>query len=644
MEAAIQQMTDSLRHRGPDKGANWWDVDNGVALGHRRLAVVDLTEAGSQPMVSQSGRYVMVFNGEIYNHLDLRAEATRKSPQIQWRGTCDSETLLECIALWGVAETLERCVGMFAVALWDRETRSLTLIRDRFGEKPLYYGTLGGLFVFASELRAFRKISDTSIDIDETALGLYLQYGYVPEPFSILVGISKLEPGCVLNVSPAQLRSATVPTPLPFWSAADVARKAAENQLDTSDHKDKANQLEALLNQSVKQQMVADVPLGAFLSGGIDSSTVVGIMQANSVDTVRTYSIGFEQADFNEAHFAKEVAQHLGTEHTELYVTNQELLDVVPQIPKIWDEPFSDSSQIPTFLVSQLARRDVTVALSGDGGDELFGGYTRYGFTQQIWEKVERIPRPLRDAVAKSITSLSPHSWDLLSKPLMNLIPSRFRFAQLGDKLHLAAGPLAAKSGQDAHVAMVQMQSALKLMGKFAEPDPLREKWPGLGDLLENMMVLDAITYLPGDVLAKVDRAAMALSLETRAPFLDHRIYEFSRQLPMGFKVNKGEGKWLLRQVLDRYVPRELVNRPKMGFGVPVGKWLAGPLRDWASELLDPELLRDSGIRHPETVATMWSDQLNGRRNWSKQIWAIVCFVEWRNTANSQSCEEKRFP
>lgn len=632
-------MTDSLKHRGPDQGGSWCDLDHGLALGHRRLAVVDLTEAGAQPMASRSGRHIMVFNGEIYNHHDLRREVINQTPKFSWQGTSDSETLLECIALWGIVETLEKCVGMFALALWDKETLSLTLVRDRFGEKPLYYGIVEGLFVFASELKAFHEISSSSLEIDNNALGLYLQYGYVPEPFSILDGVSKLEPGCLLQISLEQVRSGQVVAPVPYWSASQVARDAANNKLDARNHEDHADSLEALLIESVKHQMVADVPVGAFLSGGIDSSTVVGIMQAHSTNVVKTYSIGFEEVDFDEARFARDVAQHLGTDHTDFYVTNQELLDVVPQIPRIWDEPFSDSSQIPTFLVSQLARRDVTVALSGDGGDEFFGGYTRYGFTQQVWGRAQKIPHPVRSLIASAMTSLSPQTWDTLSRPLMSLLPSKFRFAQVGDKLHLAARPFAAGSGREAHISMVEMQSALELLGREPEVNPLREKWSETGNLLDNMMVLDALTYMTGDILAKVDRAAMAVSLETRAPFLDQRIYEFSRRLPVELKVVKGEGKWLLKQVLDRYVPRHLVDRPKMGFGVPLGAWLKGPLLSWAEELLDPAVLRDAGISQPERVAEMWSEHVSGRRNWAKQIWAIVCFIEWNNTVRPRTCE-----
>lgn len=639
LESTVDRMTDSLKHRGPDQGGSWCDLDHGLALGHRRLAVVDLTEAGAQPMASRSGRHIMVFNGEIYNHHDLRREVINQTPKFSWQGTSDSETLLECIALWGIVETLEKCVGMFALALWDKETLSLTLVRDRFGEKPLYYGIVEGLFVFASELKAFHEISSSSLEIDNNALGLYLQYGYVPEPFSILDGVFKLEPGYLLQISLKQLRSGQVVPSVPYWSASQVARDAANNKLDARNHEDHADSLEALLIESVKHQMVADVPVGAFLSGGIDSSTVVGIMQAHSTNVVKTYSIGFEEVDFDEARFARDVAQHLGTDHTDFYVTNQELLDVVPQIPRIWDEPFSDSSQIPTFLVSQLARRDVTVALSGDGGDEFFGGYTRYGFTQQVWGRAQKIPRPVRSLIASAMTSLSPQTWDTLSRPLMSLLPSKFRFAQVGDKLHLAARPFAAGSGREAHISMVEMQSALELLGREPEVNPLREKWSETGNLLDNMMVLDALTYMTGDILAKVDRAAMAVSLETRAPFLDQRIYEFSRRLPVELKVVKGEGKWLLKQVLDRYVPRHLVDRPKMGFGVPLGAWLKGPLLSWAEELLDPAVLRDAGISQPERVAEMWSEHVSGRRNWAKQIWAIVCFIEWNNTVRPRTCE-----
>jgi asparagine synthase (glutamine-hydrolysing) len=643
----VRRMADTLTHRGPDDAGVWVDKDSGVALGHRRLAILDLSPAGHQPMVSASGRYVIAFNGEIYNHLELRKELAKLGAggtAPAWRGHSDTETLLAAFEAWGMEKTLTRCVGMFALALWDRKTRTLTLARDRMGEKPLYYGWVRGTLVFGSELKALRAHPGFDNAIERRALTLFMRYNYVPAPWSIFENTWKLPPGCYVQFAAAALTPGSSPMGRgevkPYWSVRDVAEAGLLHPLADNEAA-AAEKLEALLKQSIASQMVADVPLGAFLSGGIDSSTVVALMQAHSSRPVQTFSIGFHEDEYNEAEHAKAVARHLGTNHTELYVTPEEAMAVIPKLPTLYDEPFADSSQIPTFLVAELARRQVTVSLSGDGGDELFGGYTRYFWTRSLWRRLAQIPMELRRALQRMLIAVPPACWNTFLAAIHPLLPHRYRVSLAGDKVHKLAELLTLDSPQAVYRYLVShwKHPAQELVLGANEPPTVLQTvdaWPqalhsdGKGNRLEAMMMfLDQRTYLPDDILVKVDRAAMGVSLETRVPFLDHRVVEFAWRLPLTMKLRGGQGKWLLRQVLYRYVPKALIERPKMGFGVPLDRWLRGPLREWAEDLLSEERLKHEGFLNPAPVQQMWAEHLSGRRNWAYYLWDVLMWEAW---------------
>jgi asparagine synthase (glutamine-hydrolysing) len=635
-EALLRRMTDTLIHRGPDDGGVWCDIEQRMGLGHRRLAILDVSPAGHQPMVSESGRYVIAFNGEIYNHLELRRELQQTPPSppfskwgiFDWHGHSDTETLLAGIEAWGLEATLNKSIGMFAIALWDRQSHTLTLARDRMGEKPLYYGWQGSgnelVFLFGSELKALKAHPAFAADIDRGALCLLLRHNYIPAPYSIYQGIAKLEPGCLLTVSLAQPELKI----WRYWDAVEVSRSGVAKPF-TGTPEQAVDALEVLAKDAVRQQMMADVPLGAFLSGGVDSSSVVALMQAQSSCPVKTFTIGFNEAGYNEAVHAKAVALHLGTEHTELYVSPKQAMEVIPRLPGLYCEPFADSSQIPTFLVSQLAKQHVTVSLSGDAGDELFCGYNRYQFTSNLWQKLALMPSPLRALAAKGITALSPAVWDSLA----SIIPGAGRYAVLGDKLHKGAGVLASATVNELYLGMVShlRNPADWVIGGQEPPTRLTGLRPELGGLnaVERMMALDTISYLPDDILVKLDRAGMGVSLEGRVPFLDHRLVEFAWSLPMEYKLREGQTKWPLRQMLYRHVPRELIDRPKMGFGVPLQDWLRGPLRDWAEELLDEAQLAREGYFHPAPIRKIWAEHLSGRRNWMAQLWNVLIFQAW---------------
>jgi asparagine synthase (glutamine-hydrolysing) len=627
-EILLRQMSDTLIHRGPDDGGVWFDRGQRIGLGHRRLSIVDLSPAGHQPMSSASGRFEIAFNGEVYNHLDLRTALEGLGQAPVWRGHSDTETLLAGIEVWGVEATLKKAIGMFAIALWDRQTNTLTLARDRVGEKPLYFGWQGSgadrVFLFGSELKALKAHPAFTAEIDRGALCLLLRHNYIPAPYSIYQDIAKLEPGCLLTVSLAQPE----PKTLKYWSLIEVARSAVAKPFEGTPEQ-AVNALEVLAKDAVRQQMMADVPLGAFLSGGVDSSAVVALMQSLSSRPVKTFTIGFNEEGYNEAVHAKAVAQHLGTDHTELYVTAQQAMEVIPRLPSLYCEPFADSSQIPTFLVSQLAKQHVTVSLSGDAGDELFCGYNRYQLTSRLWRKISWLPMPVRALVAKGITSAAPATWDSAAR----WIPGAGRYAVFGDKLHKGAGVLASRTVDELYLGMVShLQNPAEWVVDGQEPPTnLKGLPPNLDGLcdVERMMSLDAISYLPDDILVKVDRAGMGVSLEGRVPFLDHRVVEFAWHLPLNYKLRDGQTKWPLRQVLYRYVPRELIERPKMGFGVPLQDWLRGPLREWAESLLDEVRLQNEGYFHPAPIRKMWAEHLSGKRNCMAGLWSVLMFQAW---------------
>ena len=631
-EAMLKRMADTIAYRGPDDAGYWCDEDHRVGLGHRRLAIVDLSLAGHQPMQSASGRYIIAFNGEIYNHLLLRQELRATGQTPSWRGHSDTETLLAGFDAWGIQGTVERAIGMFAFAVWDRQTKALTLARDRLGEKPLYYGWQGrgngAVFLFGSELKALRAHPDFENNINRGALGLHLRHNYIPSPYSIYEGISKLLPGSLLTVS-LQLREPQVRA---YWSGAQVAESGLANAFE-GDAEQAVDELEALLKDAVRQQMMADVPLGAFLSGGVDSSTVVALMQAQSSRPVKTFTIGFNEKGYNEAVHAKAVARHLGTDHTELYVTAEQARAVIPLLPTLYDEPFSDSSQIPTYLVSGLARQHVTVSLSGDAGDELFCGYNRYQMTANLWRKLTAVPLPLRKLAARGLTSISPQSWNRLADALARFLPSSARLANVGDKLHKGAGVLSSQSADALYLGLVSHwhDPASVVIGGHEPPTLLTGNVPALNGLddVQRMMALDMLTYLPDDILTKVDRAAMGVSLETRVPFLDHRVVEFAWSLPQSMKLRDGQSKWALRQVLYRHVPKALIERPKMGFGVPIDIWLRGPLRGWAEDLLSEARLKREGFFNPAPIRRKWAEHLSGQRNWQYHLWDVLMFQAW---------------
>jgi len=625
----VTAMTDSIVHRGPDAAGVWLDADAGIALGHRRLSIVDLSPAGHQPMKSTSGRYVVVFNGEIYNHLDLRAELQASGQAPDWRGHSDTETLIAGFDAWGVASTISRAVGMFAFALWDRRTRKLILGRDRMGEKPLYYGWQGegtdASFLFGSELRALRAHPACGAEIDRGAVMHFMRHGHVGEKQAIYRNLNRLSPGCLAEVSLGQ------PSVLitRYWSAVTAARQ--KKIID--DPSDAINALDALLQNAVGRQMVADVPLGAFLSGGIDSSLIVGLMQAQSARPVKTYTIGFHEPRYNEADFASRVAAHLGTDHTELYVGDTELRNVVPMLPVIYDEPFADASQIPTFLVSKLAQDSVTVALSGDGGDELFCGYDRYQQGAALMRHLSGVPRLLCGAAAGVAATIPARMWDMAMAPLRKVPVGK---EPNGQWVHRMADYAASGSVDQLHRKLVSRwrQPERIVLNGVEPPSLLGELAPSRGSEndIERMMLLDVLTYLPDDILTKVDRAAMHVSLETRAPLLDHRVVEFASRLPIEMKLREGKSKWALRQVLYRYVPADLIERPKMGFEVPVGLWLCGPLRDWAEDLLDEKKLKNDGILNVAVVRQTWAEHLSKRFNWGLPLWNVLMFLAWKNS------------
>ena len=623
--AIAARMAHRIAHRGPDDTGVWCDTAAGLALAHRRLSILDLSPAGHQPICSPCGRYTLVYNGEIYNHLDLRADLEREGGAFNWRGHSDTETLLAALRHWGVRAALERLNGMFAFALWDRAERTLFLARDRMGEKPLYYGRCNDTFLFGSELKALRAHPRWNGQLDRDALTLYLRHNYVPAPWSIYRGIQKLQPAHFVAITNGGRAS---PEPQCYWNIRDVATGGVSDATP----EDLTDELETLLRDAIGRRMTADVPLGAFLSGGLDSSTVAALMQAQSDRPIRTFSIGFHEEGYDEATHARAVADYLGTDHTELYVTPHEAMAVIPDLPAIYDEPFSDSSQIPTFLVSRLARQHVTVSLSGDGGDELFYGYGRYLRGDRIWKILGWLPPSARRGLATLVRCAPGQTLDRLQRA----VPRRLQVSSLPDRLPKLAEVLAHRDGHAFYRALVShAKNPASLVRGGQEPDTVLSRpgtLPSLSGMRERMMLLDMLTYLPDDILTKVDRASMAASLEARVPLLDHRLVEFAWRVPTSLKYRDGQSKWLLRQVLYRHVPRDLMERPKMGFGVPIEHWLRGPLRDWGEALLDEKRLHEEGIFDPLPIRRMWCEHLGGERRRHYHLWDVLMFQAWRES------------
>jgi asparagine synthase (glutamine-hydrolysing) len=610
-------MTEALRHRGPDDEGYWTDPDAGIGLGHRRLAILDLSPEARQPMRSASGRYVIVFNGEVYNFGDLRADLEHDGAR--FRGHSDTEVMLAAVERWGMRVAVQRFAGMFAFALWDARDCALHLVRDRLGEKPLYYGWMGHTLLFGSELKALRVHPEWQGKIDRGALALYLRHSYIPSPYSVHQGVRKVSPGTIVTVRPRRAGEATCESR--YWSAREVVERGLAAPLAGSET-EIVGACECLLREVIKREMVADVPLGAFLSGGIDSSTVVALMQAQSSRPVRTFTVGFHEREYNEADHAKTVAAYLGTEHTELYVTPQDMLGVIARLPLLYDEPFADSSQIPTFLVAQMTRNHVTVSLSGDGGDELFGGYTRYFQGERVWRAVGALPLRVRRVVGAALDTVP-------------------RGPDWSDRLHKLARVLRARTvpamyrevmSQDGTPALLVPGSA-DLPTVFTEEDGVAPTPP----CVLGMMYLDLVSYLPDDILVKVDRASMGVSLESRAPFLDHQVVELAWRVPLGLKIRHGQGKWLLRQVLYRYVPKDLVERPKRGFGVPLHSWLSGPLREWSEDLLTPSRLRREGFLNAAAIAQLWARHCSGSRRVQDLLWTLLMFEAWFEAQGSSA-------
>lgn len=632
LTATAWRMANSLLHRGPDDGGVWVETSAGLSLAQRRLAILDLSPHGHQPMLSNCGRWVFVFNGEIYNAHHLRTELTQLGHN-NWRGHSDTEIMLAAIANWGLQAALQHCVGMFACALWDRREQTLNLFRDRIGEKPLYYGWAANIFLFGSELKALRTHPQFTNAIDRNALNLFMRYSYVPAPHSIYHNVYKLLPGTILTLtSPWQQQNAVLQT---YWSAQQKIAQSLHNPFRGT-IQDAVLQLETLLTATIRDQMCADVPLGAFLSGGIDSSTIVAIMQTQSTTPVRTFSIGFAEPAFDEAPHARAVAEHLGTQHTEVYITTDQTLQIIPNLANIYDEPFADSSQIPTALIAAVARQQITVSLSGDGGDELFCGYNRYIWAKSLWQHLNWMPQPLRHKLAAGLTYVTPQQWNYLFNKIKLTLPPTLAYTNIGDKLHKLAPLLTANTANELYQRLISFWPTTPplVLSCTAELPFIEDKSNlilELSDFTQHMMYWDLTTYLPDDILVKLDRAAMAVSLESRIPFLDHRIIEFAWSLPLPMLLQHTQGKILLRQVLYRYVPQKLINRPKMGFGIPLAAWLRGPLRDWAEDLLNPQRLHQEGFLNPQLITNKWQEHIHSKRNWSYHLWNVLMFQAWLN-------------
>lgn len=635
----VAQMTATLAHRGPDATDVWTDEAAGISLGHRRLSVLDLTAAGAQPMRSDCGRFTVTFNGEIYNHLDIRSELEAAGAAPNWKGHSDTETLLYAVRLWGIEGALQRFNGMFAFAIWDARDGTLTLCRDRFGEKPLFYGWIGTDLVFASELKAFAVHPRWRGTVDRGALTAFMRYSYVPAPSTIWEGIRKLNSGSTVAF-PRSMEARHLPQPQTYWSMRQCVVAGQQERL--TDPSEAAVELERLLSQAVQRQMLSDVPVGALLSGGIDSTVVVALMQKQSPRPIRTFSIGFAESAFNEAIHARSVARHLATDHTELIVAPTDARDVIPKLAQMYDEPFGDSSQIPTHLVAMLARRSVTVALSGDAGDELFGGYNRHVWGARLHARFGPLPASMKRILAAAISMVAPEPANTVGHFAGRILPGRYRFLRAGDQIAKIGRIIGARTSEEMYrlLSSIDDDPTGVVLGGYEPPSWFSEQMSGIDqpiDALDRMTLSDALSYLTDDILQKVDRAAMAVSLETRVPFLDRDVAEFSCHVPPDMKVRDGQGKWLVRQVLDRHVPRQLIDRPKTGFGIPLDDWLRGPLKSWASDLLASERIDRQGWFDSRRINAVWTEHLYAGRNHGSWLWNVLMAQSWLDRWNTDS-------
>ncbi len=627
LDRTALEMANTLVHRGPDDSGTWVEAKVGVAFGHRRLSIIDMSNAGHQPMISADGRYVITYNGEVYNFRELRKQLEKLGHK--FKGHSDTEVMLGAFIQWGVKQSVKRFNGMFAFAVWDRRDRLLWLARDCIGEKPLYYGVQSGTFFFASELKAIRAHPEFKPVINRDALASFLRFSYVPASWSIYRGIHKLLPGHFIQIkSPVENHKSE-----PYWSLESVVQKGQQNPFSGSEAV-AIDELEKRLQKTISSRMISDVPLGAFLSGGIDSSTVVALMQSQCEQPINTFTIGFHEEEFNEAAHAKKVAQHLGTNHTELYITPQEARNVVPKLPEMYDEPFADSSQIPTHLISVLARQNITVALSGDGGDELFAGYNRYLIAERLWKVAGRVPNALKNRTADFVAGVSPESAEQFYRKLEIILPKKMKVSLPTEKFYKLAQALRATSTPKAiykrivsiiHSPEQFLTSGNELVTVLDDAN----SWEEIDDTVLTMIYLDLMTYHPDDILQKVDRAAMSVGLEIRVPFLDHKLVEFIMSLPLKMKIRNGSNKWILKQVLYRHLPQELMDRPKMGFAVPVGDWIKESMREWSEDLISKKRIEKEGYFNAKAVDELWKQHLSGKFNRGHELWNILMFQSW---------------
>lgn len=632
-KAILSKMNDSLSHRGPDDAGTWFDAAAGIGLAHRRLSIIDLSTDGRQPMYSPSKRFVIVYNGEIYNYKLLRKEIDLLT-NIGWQSRSDTEVMLAAIDIWGIEEAISKFVGMFALALWDRQERILYLCRDRLGIKPLYYARFKNIFIFGSELKALKSHPHFQPRVDRHAVALYLRHNCIPAPYSIYQNTYKLEPGTILKIPADHIHSnRELRPPTTYWSAKTISQLSGSETDPTLNSETLRYQMESLLKEAVAMRMISDVPLGVFLSGGVDSSMITALMQSQSASAINTFTIGFYEEDYNEARHARAIAEHLGTNHTELYVSANEALAVIPDLPKLYDEPFSDASQIPTHLLSKLTRQHVTVCLSGDGGDELFGGYNRYRWIRKIVETKKILPsRIVEKAVSKAL-QISPQTWDRLFALTMSLFPNNYRFGVSGEKMHKLASVFSHPTSEAMYYRLVShWQHPEEILLNAFEPTTkitARDDHPKFDSEVALMMYLDLVTYLPDDILTKVDRASMGVGLEVRIPFLDHRVVELAWKIPLQMKIHNGCSKWILREILYQYIPQKLIERPKAGFAIPLDSWLRGPLRDWAESLLDTRKIQMEGYFNAGPIQHKWKQHLSGKMNCQDQLWDILMFQAW---------------